>query len=210
MKQFSIDWEFAGRVEQPDTISDLDIKPISVGIVCDDGREYYAIFDRDHDSYGDPWLDEHVIAKLDPAFPRKTAEDIRKDVWEFVLDGNPDHVMIWSDQAGYDQILFHSLLSPVNMFCVRDFRGADKSRKIDFSLVRDFYESLGKPTDQDYFVKPDEAHVHIAIDDARAQMVGIKLMNDYLSRMTDGQVTNYSAYKKWMGEKLQELSGLGL
>lgn len=56
MKKYFMDTEF---IEYPNTI-DL----ISIGIVCEDGREYYAISNEFDESKADKWVKENVLSKI--------------------------------------------------------------------------------------------------------------------------------------------------
>lgn len=60
---------------------------ISIAVVCEDGREYYAAVEGYDDSAVTPWIAEHVLPKLpSPGDPRwKSRQQIRDDLIEFVL-----------------------------------------------------------------------------------------------------------------------------
>jgi hypothetical protein len=104
MKYF-LDTEF---IEKPCTI-DL----ISIGIVAEDGREYYAIsmeFDR---SQASEWVEKNVISLLppieDPAW--KNRIQIQKEILDFVGDGlDPE---FWGYYADYDWVAFCWLFGPM-------------------------------------------------------------------------------------------------
>lgn len=101
---------------------------ISIGIVADDGREYYAVQQRSwrqwRKVYRNEWLRENVM----PSLPRihgdrrfhvstrtnpmaldfharemKPREQIRDEVREFVLAGGPD-VELWAHYSAYDHV----------------------------------------------------------------------------------------------------------
>ncbi len=104
MKYF-LDTEF---IEKPCTI-DL----ISIGIVAENGREYYAIsteFDRSQASH---WVRENVISLLppieDPAW--KNRMQIEKEILDFVGDDPTPH--FWGYYADYDWVAFCWLFGPM-------------------------------------------------------------------------------------------------
>ena len=59
---------------------------VSIGIVAEDGREYYAVStDADH-TKANKWVREHVLDKLpNPSSPLwRSREQIRTEVYEFL------------------------------------------------------------------------------------------------------------------------------
>lgn len=82
---------------------------ISIGIVANDGREYYAVnadaeWDRimRHD-----WLPANVVAQLPPEVEWKTKAQIKAEVTEFLLAaGQPE---LWAWFAAYDHVVLSQL-----------------------------------------------------------------------------------------------------
>lgn len=123
MTQYDYDFEFS-------TTAPI-IDPVSVGIVADDGREYYAIVkDCDRGALlANPWLMANVVPTLpltrgtdgssdflawDPDLPDydkvKPREQIAREIAEFVLgtdhrqsDSIP-YVELWADYCAYDHV----------------------------------------------------------------------------------------------------------
>jgi len=95
--KYWLDTEF---IEYPYTI-DL----ISIGIVAEDGREYYAISSEFDESKADPWVVDNVINKLElrPSLRRITKASIAKDILSFVDDDKPE---FWAYYADYDWVVF--------------------------------------------------------------------------------------------------------
>ena len=97
MKYF-IDTEF---IEYPCTI-DL----ISIGIKCEDGREFYAI-NKEFDPFmASDWVKENVIAKLED--PKECNwwmpyRQIKAEVLNFVGDDKPE---FWGYYSDYDWVAF--------------------------------------------------------------------------------------------------------
>lgn len=104
MKYF-LDTEF---IEKPCMI-DL----ISIGIVTEDGREYYAISMEFDGSEASAWVKQNVISLLpshkDPAW--KNRMQIEREILEFVGD-DPDPEF-WGYYADYDWVVFCWLFGPM-------------------------------------------------------------------------------------------------
>jgi hypothetical protein len=83
------------------------ISLLSVGIVCADGREYYAWNAEANWAGCEPWVKRNVILLLDhpiPAFPEsraRTYEQIRDEVAAFVSHEKPE---FWAYFADYDWV----------------------------------------------------------------------------------------------------------
>jgi len=80
------------------------INLISIGIVREDGKEYYAV-NQDAD-WGrialNDWLCENVAPHLPPYKEWKPKAQIRDEVTAFLLaDGEPE---LWADWAAYDHV----------------------------------------------------------------------------------------------------------
>lgn len=82
---------------------------ISIGIVADDGREYYAVNNDanwgrmvDHE-----WLTTNVINQLPPASEWKPKTQIKHEVTEFLLASSPPELWAWF--AAYDHVVLSQL-----------------------------------------------------------------------------------------------------
>ena len=145
------------------------IELISIGIVAEDGREYYAINDdMPYDRIAkDAWLMDNVVAHL--GHGRKISKtQIRDEVAVFLYSEDED-VELWADYAAYDHVVLAQLFgkmidlpSWVPMF-TNDLQ----------QRLRD----LGHPR-----VPEQESGQHNALDDARR----VKTVLDYVEA-GDGQ-----------------------
>ncbi len=88
--RFFLDTEF---IEDGRTI-DL----ISIGIVADDGREYYAESNECDLTRASPWVVDNVLPHLKG--PSKSRHRIRGDVWDFMGD-KPE---VWAYYGAYDWV----------------------------------------------------------------------------------------------------------
>lgn len=100
------------------------IELISIGIVADDGREYYAVnADMDTDRiFDDKWLRENVWPSLPIRWNGSTATPfldkrsavlkpkwvIANEVREFLLGGRGS-IELWADYAAYDHVVLAQL-----------------------------------------------------------------------------------------------------
>jgi len=91
MKYF-FDTEF---IERPCTI-DL----ISIGVVCEDGRELYCISNEFDESKASQWVKDNVITKLGN-HPRVTRGTIKNLLLAFVGEDKPE---FWAYYADYDWV----------------------------------------------------------------------------------------------------------
>jgi hypothetical protein len=93
------------------------IELISIALVCEDGREYYAVsseFDEERIRRTNPWVAEHVLPILGDVV-RKSRRQIADDIAELTLalaplwqDGRPV-LSFWGYFADYDWVLFCQL-----------------------------------------------------------------------------------------------------
>lgn len=102
---YFFDTEFSERAGQRPTI-DL----ISIGIVCEDGREYYAESSEFLENLCNPWVKENVLPLLGPEEERKDRETIRDEILAFVRAPGgitlPVKPIFWAYFADYDWVVF--------------------------------------------------------------------------------------------------------
>lgn len=100
--RFFIDTEF---VEDGKTI-DL----LSIAIVCEDGREYYAEPSEADRERAGPWVRQHVLPLLKgPVKSRKTISD---EVLIFLRSG-PTKAELWGWYSAYDHVALCQLWGPM-------------------------------------------------------------------------------------------------
>lgn len=83
---------------------------ISIGIVSEDGREYYAVngecnFERIETDPNCGWLRENVMQWVDRSHT-SSRERIKADVMDFIGDDKPE---FWGYYADYDWVVFCQL-----------------------------------------------------------------------------------------------------
>lgn len=82
------------------------IELISIGIVCEDGREYYAVHWNPETmmrARADPWMREHVMKHI--SGEAKVKEVIADDIRVF-MGQHPGLIEMWADYASYDWVVF--------------------------------------------------------------------------------------------------------
>lgn len=145
---FFLDTEFAETGGWKTPTIDL----ISIALVAEDGREFYAESNDFNIHHCDQWVRDNVVAKLGPEKQRISREAIRDGVIAF-LGSEP---VIWGFYADYDWVVFCWLFGKMinlpkgyPMFC-RD--------------LQQWYIQLGKP---EGVKPPDPANAHNALVDAK-------------------------------------------
>lgn len=86
------------------------IELISIGIVAEDGREYYAVSTDFDPSRANPWVRENVLEKLpNPQRPEwKSQTQIRDEVHAF-LTSDGSRPELWAWVGAYDHVVFAQL-----------------------------------------------------------------------------------------------------
>ncbi len=93
--RYFVDTEFSWQPDVP------TIVPISIGIVAEDGREFYAV-SRNADAYAsEGWFGENVRAVLGTA-KRLWLAEIRDRIKAFIGDDTPE---FWGDCAAFDYVV---------------------------------------------------------------------------------------------------------
>jgi len=142
--KYYIDTEF---IEYPHTI-DL----ISIGIKCEDGREFYAISADFDSSKASKWVKKNVITKLEK--PEKCDRwmpygQIKTEILNFIGNDKPE---FWGYYADYDWVvfcwLFGSMIDLPNgwpMYC-RDLKQlmdtVSINRKVSFPAPKGEHNAL--------------------------------------------------------------------
>lgn len=108
MKRYFLDWEF---IEDGSTIA-----PVSVGVVCDDGREFYAEVEEIPWSRANQWVLDNVRPHLvgnswytfdsgrEHSFDSPlTRDEIARELLRFTQAGD-NHPEFWAYYASYDWV----------------------------------------------------------------------------------------------------------
>jgi len=79
---------------------------ISIGVVAEDGREYYAVSVEYDASLADAWLRENVLQQLGDS-PKKSRQKIHQELHTFFAHGGTPE--FWADCGEYDWIVLRQL-----------------------------------------------------------------------------------------------------
>ena len=83
---------------------------VSIGVVGEDGREFYAVSTEFDASRAGPWVRAHVLPKLPPPADSawRSRRRLRADLLEF-LTSAPGEVELWAWIAAYDHVVLCQL-----------------------------------------------------------------------------------------------------
>lgn len=128
---------------------------VSIGVVGDDGREYYAVSTEFDPDRAGSWVRANVLPKLPSPSSQvwRSRRRIRDDLLEFLTaDGGP--VELWAWTGAYDHVVLCQLWGPMT----------ELPRAIPRYTreLRQLWEEAGRPTLPD---RPADAHDALA--DAR-------------------------------------------
>ena len=86
------------------------IELVSIGVVAEDGREYYACSTEFDPARAIPWVAENVLPHLPPASDPawRTRAQIRDDLAAFLTEGASDPEL-WAWIGGYDHVVLCQL-----------------------------------------------------------------------------------------------------
>ena len=98
-KKYFIDTEFIER--GPHHPIDL----LSIGIVCEDGRQYYAVSNERDENDASQWVKDNVIPLLGQNI-RKSLSQIADDLSEFFSPEKHGKPEFWAYYADYDWVVF--------------------------------------------------------------------------------------------------------
>ena len=92
----------------------LTVDLVSIGMVDEFGREFYAVSTQFDESKAIPWVRRNVLEKLpspgDKAW--RSRERIRDDLYEFLMEpvrGRDEEIELWAWYAAYDHVALAQL-----------------------------------------------------------------------------------------------------
>ncbi|MEJ5928892.1 polyadenylate-specific 3'-exoribonuclease AS [Corynebacterium sp. H128] len=131
------------------------IELVSIAIVAEDGREYYAVSTEFDASKANAWVAANVLAQLpnpsDPAW--KSEERIRQEVYEF-LTSTGTQPQLWAWVGAYDHVLLAQLWG--------DMAGLPRAIPRYTRELKQYWEMAGYPK-----LPPIPQGNHDALVDAR-------------------------------------------
>ena len=87
---------------------------VSIGVVDEFGREFYAVSTEFDDSRAVPWVRRNVLDKLPSPADKswRSRERIRDDLYEFLMEplrGRNEQMELWAWYAAYDHVALAQL-----------------------------------------------------------------------------------------------------
>lgn len=165
---FFMDTEFAETGGEKRPTIDL----ISIGIVAEDGREFYAESEEFDIRNCDDWVKKNVVAKLSPENERMSRVEMRNRILSFL--GNEP--IIWGYYADYDWVVFCWIFGKMidlpkgyPMFC-RD--------------LQQWWYELGRP---EGVKPPNPTNAHNALVDAKWTFEFYNALRAFETRILDAQ-----------------------
>lgn len=147
MRRYFYDCEFIEDGERIDLVS--------IGVVDETGREFYAVSTEFDASRAITWVKRNVLDKLPSPSDRawRTREQIRTDLLAF-LTGPGEDIELWAWMAGYDHVVLAQLWG--------DMRALPRAIPRFTHELRQKWEDAGSPP-----VPPQPPDQHNALADAR-------------------------------------------
>jgi hypothetical protein len=144
---------------------------VSIGVVDEYGREFYAVSTEFDGSHAVPWVRRNVLDKLpppaDPAW--RSREQIRDDLYAFLVEplrSRPgEKLELWAWYAAYDHIALAQLWGAMPAL-PRDIPRFTKD-------LRQLWDDKGNPP-----LPGAAANRHDALVDARHNLIRWRAMND--------------------------------
>ncbi|MGH3450639.1 MAG: polyadenylate-specific 3'-exoribonuclease AS [Haloechinothrix sp.] len=144
----------------------VTIDLVSIGVVSESGREFYAVSTQFDPGKAGPWVREHVLPKLPSPGDKswRSRERIREDLLAFI--GKPSGgVQLWAWFAAYDHVALAQLWGPMPAL-PRQLPRFTRD-------LRQRWEDLGKPT-----LPPAPTEAHDALADARHNFERWRVMEE--------------------------------
>ncbi|MFW0787404.1 polyadenylate-specific 3'-exoribonuclease AS [Gordonia sp. CPCC 206044] len=128
---------------------------ISIGVVAEDGREFYAVSTEFDPRRAGDWVRTHVLPKL-PSPSSSAYRDrrrIREDLLAFLTEVD-DEVELWAWVGAYDHVVLCQLWGPMTAL--------PRAMPRFTRELRQHWEAAGKPA-----LPPSPRDAHDALTDAR-------------------------------------------
>jgi hypothetical protein len=142
---------------------------VSIGVVDEHGREFYAVSTEFDPTHALPWVRKHVLDRLpspgDPSW--RSRARIRDELWEFLIEpirDRPDEkIELWAWFAAYDHVVLAQLWGPMPAL-PREVPRFTKD-------LRQLWDDKGRPK-----LPEAEADRHDALVDARHNLARWRAM----------------------------------
>ena len=143
----------------------VTIELVSIGVVAEDGREFYAVSTEFRAERAIDWVRQNVLNQLpspaDPAW--RSRARIREDLYAFLRAGSGG-IELWAWYAGYDHVALAQLWG--------DMRALPRDIPRFTRELRQRWEDRGKPP-----LPEQAAGLHDALGDARHNLARWQAMH---------------------------------
>ncbi|MBW4721646.1 polyadenylate-specific 3'-exoribonuclease AS [Saccharothrix obliqua] len=145
----------------------VTIDLVSIGVVDEEGREFYAVSTEFDPEKAGPWVRANVLNQLPPPADGawRSRERIREDLLDFLggPKANRDDIELWAWFAAYDHVALAQLWGPMPAMprCLPRFTRDLRQR----------WEDVGKPR-----LPSPPADAHDALADARHNLARWKVI----------------------------------
>ena len=135
------------------------IELISIGVVAEDGREYYAVSTEFDPERAGSWVRTHVLPKLPPPASQlwRSRAQIRSDLETFLGVDGAEPIELWAWVGAYDHVVLCQLWGPMTHLPPAIPRFTREMRQL--------WEDRGRPR-----LPRRPPDVHDALVDARDQL----------------------------------------
>lgn len=147
----------------------VTIELISIGVVDEQGREYYAVSTEFDPQRAGGWVRAHVLPKLPSLADRawRSRAAIRRSLLDF-LTASGDGVELWAWLAAYDHVALAQLWGPMPALP----RALPRFTRD----LRQRWEDVGKPV-----LPPPPSDAHDALADARHNLTRWRVIEQHRS-----------------------------
>lgn len=149
----------------------LTIDLVSIGVVDENGREFYAVSTEFDPGRAGPWVRKHVLSKLPPPGDSswRSRAAIREQLLAFLLEPGQD-VELWAWYAAYDHVALAQLWGGMPAL--------PRSIPRFTRELRQRWEDVGRPP---LPAVPNNAHDALA--DARHNLARWQVMEEHRRRL---------------------------
>ena len=145
----------------------LTIELVSIGVVDESGREFYAVSTEFDPARAGQWVRQHVLPQLPPpAEPCwRSRAQIRDDLYVFLTEPN-EEIELWAWYGAYDHVVLAQLWGsmPALPAAIPKFTRELRQR----------WEDVGKPK-----LPSPPANAHDALADARHNLARWKVIEEH-------------------------------
>ncbi|MCW2605829.1 MAG: hypothetical protein JWO60_522 [Frankiales bacterium] len=143
-----------------------EVTLVSIGVVAEDGRSYYAVLDDWDPLAVHPWVRENVVPQLPPASTWRSRATVRAELLDFL----GDDPVLWAWFGAYDHVALCQLWGQMP-----ELPRALPRVTLD---VRQLWEHLGRPP-----LPKQQSGLHDALADARHVQVRWEALQERAYRL---------------------------